>query len=355
MLGLSLLQYVLYYPKSMKYVALFADSAAAEESEEEDDKTSVTTAKKAREVALSAWRESMETEGEIDKVEAAITVEYEKPLKGSSIRKETKAAGGSDDDDAEAHSGSESEEASSGSDESDSDSSGSSDLEDGESGEDKPVEKKKCSSGHEVVKRTREETAPAERKKAKAEAAPKAAAKPDFVPDAFFMEEADEAEDGAEEIPAPPAYNDRSGRGRGAPRGGRGSRGGGSMSSRGSRPLAAAAAASGEFTKQESRLLAWQSGTRGRGGRGAGRGAAASSNSRAVDGGKKYTPSAAPARPKPAAVPLRGGRGDSRPQDKRGSSAPGGAGRAQHNGVAPRQFISIDSQKPSNKKIKFDE
>lgn len=59
------MQYVLYYPKSMKYVALFADSEAPEDSDAEDrgpDKGSAGISNKAREIALVAWRQSIAKE-----------------------------------------------------------------------------------------------------------------------------------------------------------------------------------------------------------------------------------------------------------------------------------------------------
>jgi hypothetical protein len=57
------LAYVLYYPNSLKYVAIFADSAAAggdqgEDSEEEvgEDSTSNNVSNKARVQAVAAWK-----------------------------------------------------------------------------------------------------------------------------------------------------------------------------------------------------------------------------------------------------------------------------------------------------------
>lgn len=58
------MQYVLYYPKSLKYIALFAESNAPEDSDEGEDtgKTSIQLSRKARVLALAAWKESIADE-----------------------------------------------------------------------------------------------------------------------------------------------------------------------------------------------------------------------------------------------------------------------------------------------------
>lgn len=185
---------------------------------------------------------------------------------------------------------------------------------------------------------------------------PKSSIKPkssgEFVPDAFFAEEADDAEniDG----PVQPAWSGRDGRGRGrSMRGGRGGRGG-SFSSRGSRGLSSSDSlfAPSDLTKQESRLLSWQSGLRGRGRKNAGRSTVAGRGAESEGVRPAQSPSV---RNKPLmnAGRGRGSKIDNR-KDTRGRAPIGGAGRAQHNGVAQRQAVIIGEQ-PQNKKIVFDE
>ena len=284
-----------------------------------------------------------------DRVEDAIQVEYTKPLKGSSLRKKT-----IEEEDT-------SDKASVDLSESDKDSD-TGDLEVDEddveqlipSDEEAPVER----HDRERKRKANETNAPASTKKSKTSNGEKdiqsntaiiSQSESDYVPDSFFMEEMDDAVEDSTDVQRP-SWSDMSARGRSSSRGGRGGRG--RMSRRGIGDMSAYVA-SGEVTKQEARLLSWQSGVRGRrGGKGPSRKKVSNDQSEgnvSSDGPNKLPPKSYP---KNSWGSGSGSRKDFNSNKIRTSAVE--ATMPRHNGIPAKKIISIDA-KPQNKKILFDD
>ena len=287
-------------------------------------------------------------QGDSDKVEEAIKVEYEKPLKNASIRRTRTEKESSEikndtypDDDIDYSSSSDSLH--------DAD-------EDHDNLEDFPsVQATKISEIDDnnnrrgLKKKVKNDNSETTRK-------PSISKNIDFVPDAFFAEEAEEAEEPSSSNIATSdnQYSSR-GRGRGIIRGGRGRHSGGLLrAGRGAKEIFEAGVKSGELTKQEFRLLSWQHGVRGRGrrgGRGGSAGRSDKSDTIASEPNKTYSKSYGNETPSL----VNNNRFHLTDKNKKRSfDSIGGAGRPLHNGVPTKQSIVI-SDKPQNKKIKFDE
>lgn len=395
----------MYYPKALKYVALFGRRGGATAAEEENEGSEPSPLQiKARELALAAWRADVEVReeilackslrgiilwplcmqaiGELNKVAQAIKVEYEHPLKNAIIKSaleknsnknESKSKGSSRNRESGRQDVQEEASSESDSEDDDNDSAGpvpgldaeasDSEVEEGPSVNAVPA---KMLQNKSFGNETKNESS--KKRKRDQESKPGDVA-PTYEPDAFFVEEATEANDDA--VFPQPVRNNHVGRGRG------GSYNQGYFTpslTKDSRSKAVSSAEVSGLSKQEARLRMWQQGKRG-GHRGPGRaglsraasGAQGPDDVREQQGHHRTVDSGSSFRGRGGSSG-RGGRGRSRVGDGAGRGGNQEAGPASRgdsraypryltppstNYSAPKK-VQLDAA-PNNKKIKFTE